>query len=436
MTPSQEFRSLHYPVPATFRCAHNALIGKYVVGGCMNESTGRTDARRQTPSTRAAGDESAVSIIVASHRSLASNSGESQKLAKAEVLSFASFRLPSRSVKADSLCIVTMAAFLGRAEEKPLVTQLPAQFASERKHGMVHVCCHNLPLANSLEESSANEESGVVDTTSPREEIAVSERSGDVRPVIDVGETEEIRPTKGIPHLEEVRGALRDRGATVKHREKLAADLKKYDIPLIIKAAELITTAATATCPLAGMKEHFRKKFGDEKDAISQTRLSKDITPVQYMVSRFINNEEIETPRKPPPPRSAKIVSPPSSSADESSNGFDRDLGYDPADTYDDISLPLPENGREYTKVEAANIQASALEESKTKARLDELELFTPCAFFSYTLALCPFVCLFVCLCFAPQKSGPPNKTLPFYLQRTFKLLAAASGSGLTAKQG
>ncbi|EJK66933.1 hypothetical protein THAOC_12093, partial [Thalassiosira oceanica] len=60
-------------------------------------------------------------------------------------------------------------------------------------------------------------------------------------------------------------------------------------------------------------------------------------------------------------------------------------------------------------------LQASALEESKTKARLDELELFTPCAFFSYTLALCPFVCLFVCLCFAPQKSGPPNKTLPFH---------------------
>ncbi|EJK62300.1 hypothetical protein THAOC_17091, partial [Thalassiosira oceanica] len=88
-------------------------------------------------------------------------------------------------------------------------------------------------------------------------------------------------------------------------------------------------------------------------------------------------------------------------------------------------------------KLASDSIQASALEESKTKARLDELELFTPCAFFRTPLLFVRlFVCLFVCLCFAPQKSGPPNKTLPFYLQRTFKLLAAASGSGLTAKQG
>ncbi|EJK45404.1 hypothetical protein THAOC_35982 [Thalassiosira oceanica] len=73
-----------------------------------------------------------------------------------------------------------------------------------------------------------------------------------------------------VPHLDEVRDALRDRNATVKHRDKLAADLKKYDIPLILKAAELITTAAAATCPLAGMKEHSRKKFGEEKRNLSQ----------------------------------------------------------------------------------------------------------------------------------------------------------------------
>ena len=46
------------------------------------------------------------------------------------------------------------------------------------------------------------------------------------------------------------------------------------------------------------------------------------------------------------------------------------------------------------------------------KARLDELELFTPCAFFSYTLALCPFVCLFVCLSlFCSPKERPSRPT-------------------------
>ena len=112
-----------------------------------------------------------------------------------------------------------------------------------------------------------------------------------------------------VPHLNEVRDALRDRSATAAHREKLAADMKKYDIPLLTKAVELITVAATETCPLAGMKEHFRKNYGDEKRTLSQTRLSKDITPAQYMVSCFINDEAIETPRK-PPPRSVKVVSP------------------------------------------------------------------------------------------------------------------------------
>lgn len=131
--------------------------------------------------------------------------------------------------------------------------------------------------------------------------------------------------------------------------------MKKYDIPLLTKAVKLITVAATETCPLSGMKEHFRKKYGDEKRTLSQTRLSKDITPAQYMVSCFINDEAIETPRK-PPPRSVKVVSPLSSSASESSKGFGKNLGYDPADAYGDISLPLPENGQVYTKVEAANI--------------------------------------------------------------------------------
>ena len=60
-------------------------------------------------------------------------------------------------------------------------------------------------------------------------------------------------------------------------------------------------------------------------------------------------------------------------------------------------------------------IQASALEESKTKARLDELELFTPCTFFSYTLALCPFVCLFVPVLLPKRAALPANKTLVLF---------------------
>ena len=51
-----------------------------------------------------------------------------------------------------------------------------------------------------------------------------------------------------------------------------------------------------------------------------------------------------------------------------------------------------------------------------TKARLDELELFTPREFFSYTLALVRlFVCLFVCLSvlvLLPKRAAPPNKKL------------------------
>ncbi|EJK56131.1 hypothetical protein THAOC_24040, partial [Thalassiosira oceanica] len=73
-------------------------------------------------------------------------------------------------------------------------------------------------------------------------------------------------------------------------------------------------------------------------------------------------------------------------------------------------------------KLAVEAFEEDGFEESKTKARLDELELFTPCAFFRTPLLfvrlfVCLSVCLFVCLFrFAPQKSGPPNSNSLFAL--------------------
>ena len=62
---------------------------------------------------------------------------------------------------------------------------------------------------------------------------------------------------------------------------------------------------------------------------------------------------------------------------------------------------------RDENKIEKQRIQASALNRTGTKARLDELELFTPCEFFSYTLAL---VRLSVCLSrICSPKERPSN---------------------------
>ena len=106
-----------------------------------------------------------------------------------------------------------------------------------------------------------------------------------------------------IPNLEQSRLLLNDSSANITSRKKAATEMNKFVIPLIKKATSLITSVASDTCPLPGMKEHFRKKHNDEKNRVSQTRLSKDITPEQYMISLFLSEETVESPRKPNPSR-------------------------------------------------------------------------------------------------------------------------------------
>ena len=161
-----------------------------------------------------------------------------------------------------------------------------------------------------------------------------------------------------IPHLKQIRLLLNDSSAKVTHRKKAATDMNKFDIPLIEKAIDIINSVAAVTCPLAGMKEHFRKKHNDEKDTVLNTRLSRDITPSQYMISLFLSEETTESPRKALPRVVVKVITP---SASKSLT----DLGYDPDDEYSDIHLPLPKNETlsVYTKPEAAEIL------SKTETR-------------------------------------------------------------------
>ncbi|EJK64756.1 hypothetical protein THAOC_14478, partial [Thalassiosira oceanica] len=112
-----------------------------------------------------------------------------------------------------------------------------------------------------------------------------------------------------LPHLRQVRETLGDRDATQTHRKKLAVDMNKFDLPLIEKTIDIITKTAVEASPLPGMKEYHRKMYNNEKEEISQIRLSKDVTPVQHMITRFLAGNG-ESPRKPLPRVTKSVVTP------------------------------------------------------------------------------------------------------------------------------
>ena len=172
---------------------------------------------------------------------------------------------------------------------------------------------------------------------------------------------------EAIPHLKQVCSLLSNKDSLITHRRRSAIFMKKFDIPLIEKAVDLINSAAAGTCPLAGMKEHFRKMHNDEIDRIAATNLSRDISPEQYMISLFLSETTAVSPKK-ASQRSAKMITP-SSRKDSNKPGYHDYV--DPDNKYNDIHLPLPENESTsvYTKPEAAEILSKTEKGSSVRTR-------------------------------------------------------------------
>jgi len=160
--------------------------------------------------------------------------------------------------------------------------------------------------------------------------------------------------------LLKVISVLKDGTSSKNQRNQMANNIKSLLIPLNEGAAELLKKAAIDVAPLPGCYDHHKKcevekkKTAEEEVSIG-VKKKKNITVEMELIANFLKDKEqsdTSTTTTTPPPRQKKS----------------RAAKVTPQLEEDDISIPQPANGMEYTKSEAALILVKTDKGSKERA--------------------------------------------------------------------